>query len=148
MNKHLTLRSLHILKYLICVLVVSLSGPDLLAQCEPELQSTRADIEARRYQRAITKLLIIQKECPQVADKVAAMIQETFALIEGERDRADSALAVAERVLDQMYFYEGKFGLTLKNIAKKGFLPEYRRVFRKVCQPRFSNASRLYVQTL
>ncbi|MEZ4847209.1 MAG: hypothetical protein R3B93_00965 [Bacteroidia bacterium] len=92
------------------------------AQCDPELQSTRADIEARRYQRAITKLLIIQKECPQVSDKVAAMIQETFALIEGERNRADSALAVAERVLDQMYFYEGKFGLTLKNIAKKGFL--------------------------
>lgn len=42
------------------------------------------------------------------------------------RQKADSALRIANRVLDQMYFYEGKYGLTLKQVdyrhMKYGFI--------------------------
>ncbi|MEM7654907.1 MAG: leucine-rich repeat domain-containing protein [Bacteroidota bacterium] len=42
--------------------------------------------------------------------------------------KADSALDVANRVLDQMYFYKGRFGLTLKNVGER-YDPKYRYGF-------------------
>ena len=96
--------------------------------CAPLIARAEQDIAARRYQEAINKLLLLQEECPADREQVAALIQQTFTLIQGERNRADSALAVAERVLDQMYFYEGKFGLTLKNVGRD-YRPEYRYGF-------------------
>ncbi len=52
-----------------------------------------------------------------------------LAVADSLRRVTDSALAVANLVLDQMYFYKGKFGLTLKSIRPEGYNPIYRYGF-------------------
>lgn len=72
-------------------LVLYFIGAPLLLytqNCNPELEATRVDIDARRYKDAINKLLVLQRECPEDQDKVFAMIQETFELIEKEKQEA------------------------------------------------------------
>ncbi|MFK7922813.1 MAG: WG repeat-containing protein, partial [Bacteroidia bacterium] len=74
---------------------------------------------AQRAQREADK----QKRSAQQAQKTAQAAQQESLQ---EKQRADSSLSVANRVLDQMYFYEEKFGLTLKNIAQERETPKYR----------------------
>ena len=133
-----------------------LGSTSLTAQCDRLLQLSREALAARNYQLAIERLLDTRDVCPEQKDVVNQLIQQAFQQIEGEkqlamdaqqqaeterqaaeklrqreeglRKRADSALSVAARVLDQLYFYEGKFGLTLKDLGN-GSLPKYRYGF-------------------
>ncbi|MEL6592720.1 MAG: WG repeat-containing protein, partial [Bacteroidota bacterium] len=127
----------------------------------------------RTYERAINRLLDARDICPAKKTQVNALIKKAFQQIEGEKRaaealaderkarqavekekqraldaerRADSALQVTRRVLNQMYFYEGKFGLTVKNVAKAYDLPKYRfgyidRMGREVIPFRFEKAT-------
>ncbi|MEM6348187.1 MAG: WG repeat-containing protein [Bacteroidota bacterium] len=120
-------------KYL---LIALLSWPLLIqaqSNCEDAAQIIRLaerDLANRTYERAINRLLDARDICAAKKDQVNRLIKQAFQQIEGEKrsakqaqiesdkqqKRADSSLSVAEQVLDQMYFYEGKFGLTLKKI--------------------------------
>lgn len=132
----------------------------LAAQCDQLISRAERDIDQRLYQDAIKKLLLLQEECPRSRERIGKLIQRTFALIteekkwadsaftEAEKQRqraeeeklnaqrqthkADSALEVANRVLDQMYFYEGKFGLTLKDIgsSQASFSPFNKAIYK------------------
>ncbi|MEM6262795.1 MAG: leucine-rich repeat domain-containing protein [Bacteroidota bacterium] len=101
------------LLFLSCWLIIPLLT---FGQCESLIQRAQQDIDNRLYQPAITKLLLLQEECPANRQEIGDLIQLTFNLIEGERNRADSALEVAQRVLDALYFYEGKFALSVKEV--------------------------------
>ncbi|MEM6348188.1 MAG: hypothetical protein AAF927_30180, partial [Bacteroidota bacterium] len=103
--------------------------------CEDAAQIIRLaerDLANRTYERAINRLLDARDICAAKKDQVNRLIKQAFQQIEGEKrsakqaqiesdkqqKRADSSLSVAEQVLDQMYFYEGKFGLTLKDAGE------------------------------
>ncbi|MEL6853239.1 MAG: WG repeat-containing protein, partial [Bacteroidota bacterium] len=66
----------------------------------------------------------------QRVEAVEAKAEAEVARQEAEqaRLRSDSSLAVANKLIDQLYFYEGKFGLTLKNIGTE-FNLKYRYGF-------------------
>lgn len=97
----------------------------LPAQCQRGeyrliLQLAQQDLDIRNYQRAINRLLDARDICPDEKQQINELIRLAFEQIDGEKQVADSALEVTERVLDQMYFYEGKFALTLKEIDYQG----------------------------
>lgn len=102
------------------------------AQCDrdyPEvLKLAKESLEQRDYQLAIYRFLDARDICPDRKSEVNEWIKLAFEQIQGEKEAADSALAVANRVLDQMYFHKGKFGLTLKNFGSE-FSPIYRYGF-------------------
>lgn len=116
-------------------------APSSQAQCDqdyPEvLRLAKESLEQRDYQLAIYRFLDARDICPDRKGEVNQWIKTAFEQIQGEKNAADSALMVAEfekkraeyerrrsdsslavanRVLDQMYFYEGNFGLTLKKL--------------------------------
>lgn len=113
--------------FLICL-------PYLLpAQCERAeyrtiIQLVQEDLDNRKYQRAINRLLYVRDICPDEKTDINNLIKQAFdqiedekAAVERERARADSALDVARRVLNQMYFYQGKYGLSLKDVGGGNF---------------------------
>ena len=129
---NLTIMKTSILQWLL-LLSLSLSNIALFAQCERNeypiiINLVQQDLKARNYQQAIERLLDARDICPDEKEEVNALIKKAFSQIEREKQTADSALDVANRVLDQMYFYEGKFGLTLKNIGSET-RPQYRYGF-------------------
>lgn len=127
------------------LIVLILLLPQILpAQCYQEEYKTvislaKEDLQTRNYQRAINRLLDAQYICPDEAEAINDLIKRTFFLIEGEKQaaiiaqqqtekekrRADSTLAVANKVLDQMIFYRNKFGLTLKRVQKGKSYDDY-----------------------
>lgn len=97
----------------------------LQAQCERSeykiiLPLIEQDLAARNYERAINRLLYARDICPDEKEQINRIIRKAFMQIEQEKITADSALEVASRVLEQMYFYADKFGLTLKEIDYDG----------------------------
>lgn len=112
--------------FLACLLLIL--NLTLSAQCDRIIQLGQEALAAREYQLAIERLLDANDACPGRRTQINQLIKEAFAQIEGEKQKADSALAVANRVLDQLYFYEGKFGLTLKNVGSNS-TPKYRYGF-------------------
>ncbi|MEL6652073.1 MAG: WG repeat-containing protein [Bacteroidota bacterium] len=109
--------------------------------CEDATQIIRLaerDLANRTYERAINRLLDARDICPAKKTQVNALIKKAFQQIEGEKRsakqaqeealaqqqraeqatrKADSSLALANKVLNQLYFYDDKFGLTYKNAA-------------------------------
>lgn len=77
--------------YALFLLFLTVSFTVSAQNCDPELEITRAAIEARDYKSAISKLLILQRECPGDQSKISALIQKTFDLIEEEKSRAIEA---------------------------------------------------------
>ncbi|MEL6652072.1 MAG: leucine-rich repeat domain-containing protein, partial [Bacteroidota bacterium] len=141
--------------FLICCLLAPLHAQ---SNCEDATQIIRLaerDLANRTYERAINRLLDARDICPAKKQQVNTLIKKAFRQIEGEKRaaealaderkarqavekekqralaaerRADSALQVTRRVLNQMYFYEGKFGLTIKEFREEyeEFRIEYR----------------------
>ncbi len=120
------------------------------SNCEDATEVIRLaerDLANRSYERAINRLLDARDICPAKKEQVNRLVKKAFQQIEGEkrsaqqarinteqgkvlalaaRKKADSSLNVANRVLDQLYFFEDRFGLTVKNVAEKYNAPLYR----------------------
>lgn len=84
----------------------------LSAQCNLLIELSKEAFEARDYQLAIERLLDTRDNCPGEKEVVNGLITKAFEQIEEEKNTVD-------RVLDQMYFYEEKFGLTLKEVGNE-----------------------------
>ncbi|MEL7339293.1 MAG: WG repeat-containing protein, partial [Bacteroidota bacterium] len=137
-----------------CLLLI-LSPVQTLAQtnCEDATQIIRLaerDLSNRTYERAINRLLDARDICPAKKTQINALIKKAFQQIEGEkrsakqaqqqaeqeriialaaRQKADSTLRIANRVLDKLYFFAGRFGLTIKDIREGYGAPLYRYGF-------------------
>ena len=99
-----------------------------MGQCDRLMALPKESLEARNYQLAIERMLHNREVCPDKIEIINELIKEAFKRIEREKQTADSALEVANRVLDQMYFYQDKFGLTLKKVGDE-YEPQYRYGF-------------------
>ncbi len=136
------------MKILLCLLLFLYIPGTLSAQCDRLIELGQEALDTRNYQLAIERLLDAGSDCPGRQTEIRGLIQQAFAQIEGEKQaataarqmalreqiradssllivqaakaRTDSALAFSSRVLEQLFFYEGKFGLTAKNTAKFG----------------------------
>ncbi len=92
------------------------------------------------FREALNKLEAAREYCPEYSEAVSqkvftvfnaieqkkneaeearAMIETAQAALLQEKMKADSALLVASSVIDKIYFYKGKFGLTLKRITNR-----------------------------
>ncbi len=116
--------------------------------CEELIQQAVASIQTGDYPRAVRQLLALQTHCEDPTDqaRIRELIEQTTdrqyelqrsaiqnaeaaqqALEELARQQrvTDSTLRVANDIIDKMYFYQDKFGLTQKNIGS-----EYDPIFR------------------
>ncbi|MEM7374384.1 MAG: WG repeat-containing protein [Bacteroidota bacterium] len=87
------------------------------------IKRTFSLIEGEKKQAESARTRAELSESQARTSEKRALASETRAR-EAER-KADSALQVANRVLDQMYFYKNRFGMTLKevnNVHKFGFI--------------------------
>ncbi len=106
------------------------------SNCEDAAEIIRLaerDLANRTYERAINRLLDARDNCAAKKEQVNRLIKKAFQQIEGEKrsaqqaqketqqekQRADSSLLVANKVLSQLYFYNDRFGLTLKDVRKE-----------------------------
>ena len=77
-------------------------------------QQAQKEAERAREQAEIEKAKAIEAE--QEAQTQKERAERALLRVETEKIRADSSLALANQVLDQMYFYNDKFGLTFKKV--------------------------------
>ena len=120
--------------YILSVIMLTLiSWGRVSAQCERSeypiiIKLAKEDLANRNYQRCIERLLDAGDICPDEKEEVNQLIQEAFALVDGERKAADDRLAKLteakrQRVLSilkdfKSQIYTLRFGAAEKNLEK------------------------------
>lgn len=119
---------LRIFWILICGFIFSSELQAQANECASLLDRAKKSHTKGDYADAFTKYRAVKLCAPDKAAEVDKFIEKLFADVNNERQRADDARVEAEnalstnrRIIDNIFFYAGKFGLAY-NAGKFGFI--------------------------